>query len=97
MMRFAGLTVITAMLACQQQPGPGEGNQVRPSAREEPQTDMKTEEQTLRALRQAHSAAIASKNADSVVTVYAGDVVYLPHADKPETGRKAARDAGPGL
>lgn len=44
-------------------------------------------------MRQAHSAAIASKNADSVVTIYAEDVLYLGHGEKPETGRNAARDA----
>jgi uncharacterized protein (TIGR02246 family) len=44
-------------------------------------------------LRQAHSAAIASKNADSVATIYAEDVLYLAHGEKPQTGREAARDA----
>ena len=44
-------------------------------------------------MRQAHSAAIASKNADSVVTIYAEDVLYLAHGEKPETLRKAARNA----
>jgi hypothetical protein len=90
------LVVLAAVLvACSESRAPksAEREEARATAGNQYQTDVGAEEQALRSLRQAHSAAIASKNADSVVTIYAEDVLYLAHGEKPETGRNAARDA----
>ena len=94
MIRFAyPLAFLAAILACQGGPRSREREEARAIAGDQHQTDVGAEEQALRSLRQAHSDAIASKNADSVVTIYAEDVLYLPQGDKPETGRNASRDA----
>jgi ketosteroid isomerase-like protein len=83
---------VIAVLACQGGPGSSEREEARATAGDQHQTDVNAEEQALRTLRQAHSAAIAS-NADSVVTIYTEDVLYLGRGEKPETERNAARDA----
>ena len=94
MIRFACPVVfLAAILACQRGAGSSERDEARSAAVASTRPDVGAEEQALRLLRQAHSAAIASKNADSVVIIYAEDVLYLGHGEKPETGRKAARDA----
>jgi ketosteroid isomerase-like protein len=94
MIRFACPVVfLAAVLACQGGSGSSKREEARATEGDQHQTDIKAEEQALRSLRQAHSAAIASRNADSVVTIYAEDVLYLAHGEKPETGRNAARDA----
>ena len=94
MIRFAyPLAFLAAILACQGGAGSREREEARATAGDQHQTDVGAEDQALRSLRQAHSDAIAAKNADSVVTIYAEDVLYLPQGDKPETGRHAARDA----
>jgi uncharacterized protein (TIGR02246 family) len=89
------VVVAAVVVACSESrvPESGEREQARSTAGDQHQTDVGAEEQTLRSLRQAHSNAIASNNADSVVAIYAEDVLYLSHGDKPETGREAVRQA----
>jgi hypothetical protein len=70
MIRFASPVVfLAAVLACQDGPGLREREEARSTAPDQHRTDGGAEEQALRSLRQAHSDAIASKNADTVVTI----------------------------
>jgi ketosteroid isomerase-like protein len=89
------VVLAAAIIACSEPrvPESREPKGARATTGDQYHADAGAVEHALRSLRQAHSAAIASKNADSVVTIYAEDVLYLAHGEKPETGRNAARAA----
>ena len=53
--------------------------------------DVEAEARAIRALRDAQERAVAARDTDAVVAIYADDVVHLAGGSPAETGRAAVR------
>jgi len=90
--RWVAAALVIATIACAPR------QQLRGAATDSPGSSAERRASTaggraIWALRQRHSQAIAARDTQAIAAIYAQNVLYLPHGQRPEQGRQAVRDA----